>query len=60
MPQKIAAKFRSPIGAADRESKIMSVEEANGLRSGDVALVDIRDIRRLGRAGRMRGRAEVA
>jgi len=56
MPQKINVGFRALIDAAEREIETLSVEEALALHGrGDVAFIDVRDIRELEREGRMPG-----
>jgi rhodanese-related sulfurtransferase len=56
MPQKITTSFRALVEAAEREVETLSVEDALSLHGrGDVAFIDVRDIRELDREGRVPG-----
>lgn len=56
MAQKITTSVRALVDAANQEIETVSAEEAITLRNdGSVVLVDIRDIRELGREGRVPG-----
>ena len=56
MPQQIKLGFRALVDAAEREVENLSVEDALKLHGrDDVVFVDLRDIRELGREGRIPG-----
>lgn len=56
MTQTITTSVRSLVDAAEREIETLSVEEALGLQGAtDTVFVDLRDIRELGRDGRIPG-----
>ncbi len=56
MPQNITVHVHNLIEAAEREVETLSVEAARALHGrDDVVFVDIRDIRELGRDGRVPG-----
>lgn len=56
MPQSITTSVQSLVDAANREVEEISVKEAAGLHGrDDVTFVDIRDIRELGKTGKMPG-----
>ncbi len=56
MAQSIVRGYLEMVEAANREVRVMDVEEAAALRGGDdTVFVDIRDIRELERSGRIPG-----
>jgi rhodanese-related sulfurtransferase len=56
MPQKIVKGYKQLIAEAEAEIETLSVDQALSLHGGDaVRFIDLRDIRELGREGRMPG-----
>ena len=56
MPQTITTGYKALVDAAEREIETMPTEEAIKLaKSGDIVLVDIRDVRELQRDGKIPG-----
>ncbi len=56
MPQSVTVGYRALVDAAEREVETLTVEEAKALHGrDDVVFVDVRDVRELGRDGKIPG-----
>ena len=56
MPQSVTVGYRALVDAAEREIETLTVDAAKALHGrDDVVFVDVRDVRELGREGRMPG-----
>lgn len=56
MPQSVTVGYRALVDAAEREIETLTVDDAKALHGrDDVVFVDVRDVRELGREGRMPG-----
>ena len=56
MPQSVKVGYRALVDAAEREIETLTVDDAKALHGrDDVVFVDVRDVRELGREGRMPG-----